>query len=381
MKNSKWKLTQRVASNIIVVFAGVAFFLALSNFDAVKGQLASWVRIIAPFIWGLALAYLLDGPVRFFEKKFHGHRGFAIVLACVLAVIVVSFLIGMVVPQVVESLMMLLNRVPEYMENLNQFIKSSNINLDGAEELIGSYQELLTRVTGLISAMLPKVVGYGMAIGSGLVSAITAVISSIYMLMSKDKLLRQLKKVVLAAFPLPRARRVLEECHHANQVFSGFINGKLIDSTIIGIICFVGMSLFRMPFAVLISVIVGVTNIIPFFGPFIGAIPSILILLIINPWDALGFAVFVLALQQFDGNILGPKILGDSTGLSAFWVLVAIIVGGGLFGFVGMVVGVPAFAVLYSLTSDILARRLAEKGIDAEGRPVKKGPTPPEAEE
>lgn len=381
MKNSKWKLTQRVASNIIVVFAGVAFFLAFSNFDAVKGQLASWVRIIAPFIWGLALAYLLDGPVRFFEKKFHGHRGFAIVLACVLAVIVVSFLIGMVVPQVVESLMMLLNRVPEYMENLNQFIKSSNINLDGAEELIGSYQELLTRVTGLISAMLPKVVGYGMAIGSGLVSAITAVISSIYMLMSKDKLLRQLKKVVLAAFPLPRARRVLEECHHANQVFSGFINGKLIDSTIIGIICFVGMSLFRMPFAVLISVIVGVTNIIPFFGPFIGAIPSILILLIINPWDALGFAVFVLALQQFDGNILGPKILGDSTGLSAFWVLVAIIVGGGLFGFVGMVVGVPAFAVLYSLTSDILARRLAEKGIDAEGRPVKKEPTPPEAEE
>ena len=381
MKNSKWKLTQRVASNIIVVIAGVAFFLALSNFDAVKEQLASWVRIFAPFIWGLALAYLLDGPVRFFEKKFHGHRGFAIVLACVLAVIVVSFLIGMVVPQVVESLMMLLNRVPEYMENLNQFIKSSNINLDGAEELIGSYQELLTRVTGLISAMLPKVVGYGMAIGSGLVSAITAVISSIYMLMSKDKLLRQLKKVVLAAFPLPRARRVLEECHHANQVFSGFINGKLIDSTIIGIICFVGMSLFRMPFAVLISVIVGVTNIIPFFGPFIGAIPSILILLIINPWDALGFAVFVLALQQFDGNILGPKILGDSTGLSAFWVLVAIIVGGGLFGFVGMVVGVPAFAVLYSLTSDILARRLAEKGIDAEGRPVKKGPTPPEAEE
>lgn len=178
---------------------GVAFFLALSNFDAVKEQLASWVRIIAPFIWGLALAYLLDGPVRFFEKKFHGHRGFAIVLACVLAVLVVSFLIGMVVPQVVESLMMLLNRVPEYMENLNQFIKNANINLDGAEELIGSYQELLTRVTGLISAMLPKVVGYGMAIGSGLVSAITAVISSIYMLMSKDKLLRQLKKVVLGS--------------------------------------------------------------------------------------------------------------------------------------------------------------------------------------
>ena len=377
MKKKKWKLTQRVASNIIVVFAGVAFYLALSNFDAVRAQLAAWVRIIAPFIWGLALAYLLDGPVRFFEKKFHCRRGLSIALTCVLTVLVVAFLIRMVVPQVVDSLMILINRVPGYMENLNRAIQEADLSLNGVEDLIGSYQQLLTRATGLVSAMLPKVVGYGVAIGSGLVSAITAVLSSIYMLMSKDKLLRQLKKVVLAVFPQPRAQRVLAESHHANQVFSGFINGKLIDSTIIGILCFVGMSLFRMPFAVLISVIVGVTNIIPFFGPFIGAIPSILILLIINPWDALGFAVFVLALQQFDGNILGPKILGDSTGLSAFWVLVAIIVGGGLFGFVGMVVGVPAFAVLYSLTSDILARRLAEKGIDAQGNPVQKAGVPP----
>ena len=321
MKKKKWKLTQRVASNIIVVFAGVAFYLALSNFDAVRAQLAAWVRIIAPFIWGLALAYLLDGPVRFFEKKFHCRRGLSIALTCVLTVLVVAFLIRMVVPQVVDSLMILINRVPGYMENLNRAIQEADLSLNGVEDLIGSYQQLLTRATGLVSAMLPKVVGYGVAIGSGLVSAITAVISSIYMLMSKDKLLRQLKKVVLAVFPQPRAQRVLAESHHANQVFSGFINGKLIDSTIIGILCFVGMSLFRMPFAVLISVIVGVTNIIPFFGPFIGAIPSILILLIINPWDALGFAVFVLALQQFDGNILGPKILGDSTGLSAFWVL------------------------------------------------------------
>ena len=375
MKQSKWRLTQRVASSIIVVFAGVAFYLALSHFDAVKAQLASWMGIISPFIWGVALAYLFDGPVRFFERKWNGHRGLAIALTCLLAVLVVSFLVGMVVPQVMESLMILLERVPEYMKNANQFLKDSNINLNGMEGILGSYEELMARVTSLVSTMLPKVVGYGVAIGNGLISAITALISSVYMLMSKEKLLRQMRKVVLALAPLPKAQRILTECHHANQVFSGFINGKLIDSTIIGIICFVGMSVFRMPFAVLISVVVGVTNVIPFFGPFIGAIPSILILLIINPWDAFWFAIFVLALQQFDGNILGPKILGDSTGLSAFWVLVAIIVGGGLFGFAGMVMGVPTFAVLYSLTSDFLARRLEEKGIDAQGRPLQEKET------
>ena len=154
-------------------------------------------------------------------------------------------------------------------------------------------------------------------------------------------------------------------------MFSGFIIGKIIDSAIIGVICFVGMSLLGMPFTLLISMIVGVTNVIPFFGPFIGAIPSIMILLMASPIDAIKFAIFVLALQQFDGNILGPKILGDSTGLSAIWVLVAIIVGGGLFGFAGMVVGVPTFAVLYSLTSDFLADRLKAKGITANGEPLK----------
>lgn len=163
MKKKKWKLTQRVASNIIVVFAGVAFYLALSNFDAVRAQLAAWVRIIAPFIWGLALAYLLDGPVRFFEKKFHCRRGLSIALTCVLTVLVVAFLIRMVVPQVVDSLMILINRVPGYMENLNHAIQEADLSLNGVEDLIGSYQQLLTRATGLVSAMLPKVVGYGVA--------------------------------------------------------------------------------------------------------------------------------------------------------------------------------------------------------------------------
>ena len=156
----------------------------------------------------------------------------------------------------------------------------------------------------------------------------------------------------------------------ANRIFVGFINGKLIDSAIIGVLCFILCLLVRIPYPMLISVVVGVTNIIPFFGPIIGAIPCLMILVIVDPWAALRFFVLVIGLQQFDGNILGPKILGDSTGLSAIWVLVSIVVCGGLFGFPGMVLGVPTFAVLYTLVRDWANSRLRRKGLDGNGRPL-----------
>ena len=369
-KENKWQVTGRVASNLIVVFAGVAFYMALSNFDALRAQLRAWLGILSPFVWGLVIAYLLDAPVRFFESKLGGRRKLSILISYVLAFLVVGFLLRMVLPQIGDSLFLLAGRIPSYLDNLSALMQNSRLDELGLDKVLGSYQELLEKATGMVSSFLPKIVGYGVAIGNGFISAVTALISSVYMLMGKDRLLRQLRKAVLALLPLPRARSVLEVCSHANRVFGGFIIGKIIDSSIIGVLCFVCMTLLRLTFAVLISVIVGVTNIIPFFGPFIGAVPSILILLIVDPIAALKFAVFVLLLQQFDGNILGPKILGDSTGLSALWVLVAIIVSGGLFGFAGMVVGVPVFAVLYALASSFFARRLREKGIDEEGNPL-----------
>lgn len=369
-KENKWQVTGRVASNLIVVFAGVAFYMALSNFDVLRAQLRAWLGILSPFVWGLVIAYLLDAPVRFFESKLGGRRKLSILISYVLAFLVVGFLLRMVLPQIGDSLFLLAGRIPSYLDNLSALMQNSRLDELGLDKVLGSYQELLEKATGMVSSFLPKIVGYGVAIGNGFISAVTALISSVYMLMGKDRLLRQLRKAVLALLPLPRARSVLEVCSHANRVFGGFIIGKIIDSSIIGVLCFVCMTLLRLPFAVLISVIVGVTNIIPFFGPFIGAVPSILILLIVDPIAALKFAVFVLLLQQFDGNILGPKILGDSTGLSALWVLVAIIVSGGLFGFAGMVVGVPVFAVLYALASSFFARRLREKGIDEEGNPL-----------
>ena len=279
-----------------------------------------------------------------------------------------------VLPQVVQSITVLINRVPEYLRSLNTLVNDLSeqygIDTAGLEALVGSYQDLIRKATDIVSDLLPQVVSYSAAIGSGVVSALTAVISSLYMMLSKETLLRQIRKLIWALMPEKAARRTLEICHKANAIFSGFINGKIIDSVIIGLLCYVGTSILRMPFAVLISVIVGVTNVIPFFGPFIGAIPSTMILLIFSPLSALEFVIFVLALQQFDGNVLGPRILGDSTGLSPLWVLVSIIVGSGLFGFVGMLVGVPTFAVLYTLLREYLNDRLAQKGIDEGGNPV-----------
>ena len=376
MKNNKWQVTQNVASHLIVVFSGILFYLALSNFGQVKAVAGQVFSLLSPFFIGIAIAYLLDGPARYFQKKlFRGKRGPSVALSFVCALVLVSVLLGLVIPQVVQSLTTLAAGVPGYLVQLRLWIQniSSEFGLDSSEldRVLSSYSELVSQASSLITTLvLPKLLGYGVAIGNGLVTAITAIISALYMLLEKDKLIHQMHKVVYAMLPLRRSRKVLDICRHANEVFSGFINGKLLDSLIIGIICFIGMTLFRMPLTMLISTVIGVTNVIPFFGPFIGAIPSIMILLIFDPIKALEFAIFVLVLQQFDGNILGPKILGDSTGLSAIWVLVSIVVCGGLFGFPGMVLGVPTFAVLYTLVRDWANSRLRRKGLDGNGGPL-----------
>ena len=329
---------------------------------------------------GFVIAYLLDGPVRFFEEKFSMKRGLSIAVSYLLAIALFGVLLSFVLPQVVQSVMVLANNLNAYLQSLNAFVAEVSTRFDLDEELIEgmmlSYTDLMKQATDLLRSFMPQLLDYSMAVGSGLVSALTAFIASVYMLMGKHRLLGQMRKVIYAFLPMKKARRMLTVCSNANRVFNGFIYGKLIDSAIIGVLCFILMSLFKMPFALLISVVVGVTNVIPFFGPFIGAIPSVMILLMVDPIVAIEFGVLILILQQFDGNILGPKILGDSTGLSAIWVLVAIIVGGGLFGFVGMVIGVPTFAVLYSLTSDLLARRLKAKGIDKNGDPLPESPAP-----
>jgi len=387
----KWLWNHRTLADLFVVLVGIAFYLCLSHFDAVRTAVAGFFKVFTPFIWGFALAYLLNRPVRFFERRVYrrcrGRRALSILTVYLIGAALAALLLGLVLPQLVQSVMALVGNVPIYLKNIEAFLDrlSSQYNIDSniVDQVDKLSSDLMQKVTDLVKTAAPQLLHFSVAVGSGLVTALTAFISSIYMLAGKEKLTFQCKKVLFALMPAPRVRRLLEVLSHANAVFSGFIVGKLIDSAIIGVLCFMVMSILRLPLALLISTIVGVTNVIPFFGPFLGAVPSILILLIVNPWSALWFTVLIIALQQFDGNILGPKILGDSTGLSALWVLVAIIIGGGFFGFAGMLLGVPTFAMLYSLSGVSTPARLRARGVDACGEPLSRPPaeTAPGGEE
>lgn len=366
---------------MIIVLIGILFYIALDNFGAIRLRIRMFLGVIEPFIVGFVIAYLLNTPVTFFERKVYRKlkwkRGLAVATVYLLALVVIAVLLNMILPQVVSSVMALINNIEVYLGNLNTLVDNlvAHFNLenavdDGIDSFMVSYEELMKRLVTELSNIMPKLLNFGVALGNGVVATITALISSIYMLSGKNILTSQIKKILFAVFPVKKVDHFLGICHRANDIFVGFINGKLIDSAIIGVLCFLLCSILRIDYAPLISVVIAVTNIIPFFGPLVGAIPSIMLLIIVNPWAALRFGIMIIALQQFDGNILGPKILGNSTGLSAIWVLVAIVVGGGLFGFPGMLLGVPTFAVIYMLTRDFVASRLEAKQIDGNGKPL-----------
>lgn len=378
IKKKFWPLDSKAISNLIIVLIGILFYVALSNFGAIRLRVKMFLDVLKPFIFGFVIAYLLNTPVHFFERKvFHKvrwKRSLSIASVYLLAVLVVVILINMIIPQVISSVTELISNMKGYLNNLNALVDSLverfELEGDGIDNLMVSYEGLVNKLANLVSSALPELLNFGVALGNGVIAAVTALISSVYMLSGRDKLTSQIKSILFAVFPVKKVEHFLHTCRRANDIFVGFINGKVIDSVIIGVLCFLLCLILRIPYAILLGVIIGVTNIIPFFGPIIGAIPSIMVLIIVDPWAALRFGVMVIALQQFDGNILGPKILGSSTGISAIWVLVAIVVGGGLFGFPGMLLGVPTFAVIYMLTKDFVTARLAEKQIDGEGRPL-----------
>ncbi|MGN8967827.1 AI-2E family transporter [Intestinimonas sp. HCP28S3_D6] len=382
MQKKPWPLDTRTISNLIIVLIGILFYFVLYRFDEVRAKISMVTGVLSPFIIGFAIAYLLNTPTTFFEEKvYHKHRhgrALAIVTVYVLAAAFLAILLNLILPQVWSSAVELVNNMSSYMRGLDALVQDIitrfNLEGEGINEMLTTYQNFVQSLTDLaiskVSSSLPQIWNLGVALGSGVISALTALISSIYMLSGKNRLVPQLKKLIYATIPKKKATWFLGVCGQANRIFVGFINGKIIDSAIIGVLCFVLNLILQIPYNILIAVIIGVTNVIPFFGPIIGAVPCIMILIIVDPWAALRFAVLVLALQQFDGNILGPKILGDSTGLSAIWVLVSIVVCGGLFGFPGMLLGVPTFAVLYALVREWVNHRLREKGIDGDGNPL-----------
>lgn len=383
----------------LVIICSILFFLFCFQMDKFTNFLDKIFKVLNPVIWGLVIAYLFTPLVNFFERRIFfplklrkndcisvkwkkAFRIFSIILTYLLIGGLIALFIYSVFPEVITSVQRISVQLPNYISSLQKWLNdlyASNL------EWVKPIEELLSvNSTGsmLFQTFLSSVSSVFSGFYEGLIDAITGVwnliiglIISIYVLLNKELFSSQAKKITYSLFSKSRANLLLKDTRFVSDTFSGFLVGKLVDSLIIGILCFIGCTILRLPYAVLVSVIVGVTNIIPFFGPFIGAIPSALLILMIDPWACLKFVIFVLLLQQLDGNVIGPKILGESTGLSGFWVIFSLTIFGGLWNVIGMIIGIPFFAVVYAMIKRNVERRLKAKELPVDTnayRPIKR---------
>lgn len=366
--------SDRTMSYTIAICAGVLLFMAITHINVIFKIWGKVTTTLSPFIYAFALSYILNKPVLWFEnnvfKNFKKKKAFSILVTYIIFLSTVTFLLAAIIPQLGLSISYLIDTMPALLEKVTYIANELVNNFHWSTRLIQQLNELWSKAVSAITQFsllaLPSILNFSFSVGNGVIKILMILIISVYMLAGKQRLLFQIKKATYAIFSSNKAKFLIKLSSDCNNVFSGFIMGKLIDSTIIGILTFIGMLFIYPPYTVLIAVVIGITNMIPFFGPFIGAIPCVFILLIVKPMTAFIFTLFIIALQQFDGNILGPKILGDSLGLSPIWVLVAILLGNGLFGLIGMLIGVPTFAVIYKICSEIISVKLKNKGIDAD---------------
>ena len=364
-------------SNIVVLSVAIILYFFIKNISIFFTGAMEIVKILMPFVYGFAIAYILDIPMKFCERtflksldkkrKFKLKRTLAITITYILAAIIICLVISILIPELSRSIGTLIDNIPDYAHSLEKIftevVITLNLDTNIVNEIIEDLNSISTYIASIGGALVGGLLQFSAGITQSILNLFIATIISIYMLTSKEMFFAQIKKVLYAILPQNLVNYLIELNNHSNITFKGFLSGKLIDSLIIAIICFIGMNIFNMPYTLLVSFIIGITNIVPVFGPFIGAIPSVVIIFIASPIKALWFIVFVFLLQQFDGNILGPKILGNSTGLSAFWVIFAILLGNGLFGFIGMIIGVPAFAVIYSIIRGAVEMKLEKKGM------------------
>ena len=347
----------------------ILFFFLIYRFQGFGDAISKLTGILMPFIYGAVIAYLLK-PVcncveNFLRRLLPEKMGtaanmLAVTISLLFGILVVYALIMMIVPQLITSVTTLYytarNNLNDFVDwaSHQEIIASNQKLLDFIETSYDNLQDTLDNIvrTKLVPSMQSLLSGAALGVMSFvtfLKNIVIGLIVSVYLLASRKKFGQQGKLILYSLVKPSWANLIMEEIRYADRMFGGFINGKILDSAIIGVLCYIACLIFKFPSALLVSVIIGVTNVIPFFGPFIGAIPATLLILIQNPIKALWFVLFVLVLQQVDGNIIGPKILGNTTGLSSFWVLFAILLFGGLWGFVGMIIGVPLFAVIYDV--------------------------------
>lgn len=379
-----WGLTAFLALAGAILFYYILFHR--SNF---VGGIDKFITIAMPIIDGFVLAYLFTPILNMIETKLikplctkaglsmtpkvrRRVRAGSILATLAIVLLVVYELFALILPEVVRSVQSIIFQFPIYVNNLSDWallLLKDNPDLEATvDALINQYStkvmeyvntNLLPHINEVLKTVSLSVIG----VFKALWNLVIGFIISIYLLGSKEKFAGQAKKIVYAMFDHKAGNELVSNFRFIHSTFIGFIGGKIVDSIIIGIICFVCTSIIGTPYSILVSVIIGVTNVIPFFGPWIGGIPSALLVLMVDPKQALYFGILIIFIQQFDGNILGPKILGDSTGLSGFWVIFSITIFGGLFGVLGMIVGVPIFAVFYAGVKSLVNRHLHRKNL------------------
>ena len=383
---NEWMHFLKIGITIFVTFACcILLFFVFFRFETFAEIFHKIIKSAQPIIIGLVLAYLLN-PVMLFVEDFTKRmieprindsekarkiaRAVGVIGALLFLFLILGLLIALVVPSVINSVSSLIDTLPGYAKSAMDMVRNGKFGDNEYIELASTY--IMTVVNQLEdwaqNTLLPQAQKYLAQITSGVISVVKAVMNfiigaivMIYVMTIQEKLTGQTKKLLYAVCNAKTGNKIIEIVRKASDIFGGFITGKLLDSAIIGIICYLGCAILRIPDAILVAVIIGVTNVIPVFGPFIGAVPTILLVIIQSPIHALYLLIFIIVLQQVDGNIIGPKILGSSTGLSSFWVMCAILIGGGLFGFFGMLLGVPVFAVIYYIIQQILDYVMTKK--------------------
>ncbi len=375
------KYTTIAIYSFLVAISVILFYLAISQVSIFTDKLNSIFVILQPFIIGFSIAYIINFLLEFYENKvfetkyvkkirLKSKRGLAIILSYITAFFIISMVVKFLLPQVIDSIVGLVNDIPTYINNTTNFVNNviNDLNIEDqySKTLIDNFNNLINYIIRFITNLIPALGGFVARIASSIWNVILGIIVSVYLLIDKEKLCAVSKKITYGLLPENYENSIIELVHRSNYTFGRFLIGKIIDSLIIGVLTFIILAIFKMPYTILVSVIVGITNIIPFFGPFIGAIPSFIIILFVSPVQACWFLLIILFIQQLDGNVIGPKILGDTIGISAFWILFSILVAGKVLGIIGMIIGVPLFAIFYSVVKGFIEGKLKKKGLKTE---------------
>lgn len=367
-----------ILSRILVVAFGISFAALIVYFKHVWSFVCALADLATPFFIGFGIAFLL-GPVQrrieawlkciLCRKKDHPKllRLLSTMFSVLFLLVLVYVFLMILLPQVIASVKSLAGYVSAFLRNNKQWLNDLLIRFDflsvDGDELVVAWEKIVSRFSDNITMLLDNLFVISRSVINFVFDLLVSVITAFYILMDKDRIAAQIKKMGYSLMKRESIEELIYWTRQANRIFAGFISGKLLDSAIIGALCYIGMLIFKMEYPVLLSLIIGVTNIIPFFGPFIGWAPCALILLLVNPMSALWFSVFILFLQQLDGNVIGPHILGDSVGVSALSIMISIVIGGGLFGFAGMLLAVPVYALGFAFVRALIYKKLIDKDL------------------